>query len=138
MNKKSLIENADKFLDNSPVSIHFVNADGMIIWANQKELDVMGYTRDEFIDRPIMSLHTDKLVIFDILNKAADFNGVENYPAQIIHKDKSILYALITANAYKENDEFKHTRSYTSIISKEAYELFRQELVFKSNFKLQD
>lgn len=137
MNDKEFIESSDNLIENSPISIHFIDANGTILWANQKELSAMGYTAEEFFDKNIVDFHEDKLAILDVLNKAADFNGVETYPVRLVHKDKTTLYALITSNAYKEDGEFKHTRSYTNFISKEAYELFRQELVEKNNHKKQ-
>lgn len=127
MNGMEEFESAENLLRNSPICIHFINADGNIVWANQKELDSMGFSQEEFFNHSIVKFHYDQHVISDILNKAADFNGVENYPVRLVHKNKEIIYALITSNAYKENGEFKHTRSFTNMVPKEVYDIFKDK-----------
>ena len=35
------------FVENAVVGLHWVGADGRIIWANQAELDLLGYAQEE-------------------------------------------------------------------------------------------
>ena len=44
------------FLEASSICLHWVGADGTILWANQAELDLLGYRLDEFIGRNIAEL----------------------------------------------------------------------------------
>src|SRR5829696_5443463 len=37
------------FFENGPVGLHWVGTDGRILRANQTELDILGYTRDEYV-----------------------------------------------------------------------------------------
>lgn len=137
MSHNKIFESFEQVINLAPLGIHFVDANGIVLWANDQELKNLGYKAEEICGQAVSSFHEDPQAIADILNKTADFNGVQNYPVKLIHKNKQIIYALISANAYKENGEFKHTRSFTNLISKEAYEIFKQEQIIKNNFKLQ-
>ena len=33
------------FFQNAPIALHWLDATGHVIWANQRELDVLGYTQ---------------------------------------------------------------------------------------------
>src|SRR5687768_5647543 len=41
------------FVENVSVGLHWVGPDGIILWANQTELDLLGYTREEYIGHHI-------------------------------------------------------------------------------------
>ena len=43
-------------LDHAAEGLHWVGPDGTILWANQTELDLLGYTRDEYIGRGRMRM----------------------------------------------------------------------------------
>src|ERR1700747_1106390 len=55
------------FVETSTIGLHWVGADGTILWANQAELDLLGYTREQYIGRNIAEVHADEDVINDIL-----------------------------------------------------------------------
>ncbi len=57
------------FIDNAAVGLHWVGPDGTILWANDAELSLLGYRRDEYIGRNIADFHVDKTVIRDILRR---------------------------------------------------------------------
>ncbi len=39
------------FIENASVGLHWVGADGTILWANQAELDLLVYKHEEYIGR---------------------------------------------------------------------------------------
>src|ERR1700712_2845628 len=55
------------FIETSTIGLHWVGADGTILWANQAELDFLGYAREQYIGRNIAEFHADGPVINDIL-----------------------------------------------------------------------
>ena len=55
------------FIETSTIGLHWVGADGTILWANPAELDLLGYTREQYIGRNITEFHADGAVITDIL-----------------------------------------------------------------------
>jgi len=42
------------FFQNAPIALHWLSGEGIVLWANQTELDVLGYTAEEYIGQPIM------------------------------------------------------------------------------------
>ena len=48
------------FIENASLALHFVGDDGRIVWANQAELDLLGYTREELMSKPFIEfVHPD-------------------------------------------------------------------------------
>jgi PAS domain S-box-containing protein len=101
------------FVENATIGMHWVAADGCILWANQAELDLLGYTREEYIGRSITEFHAESEVIDDILCRLTNNEILYSYPARLRAKDGSIRDVLINSNVYWENGEFIHTRCFT-------------------------
>src|SRR4029079_5975029 len=78
------------FIETSTISLHWVGADGTILWANQAELDLLGYARDEYIGRNIVEFHADEPVIHDILACLGRGETLRDCPARLRHRDGSI------------------------------------------------
>jgi PAS domain S-box-containing protein len=115
------------FIETAPVGLHWVGADGTILWANQAELDLLGYTREEYIGRHIADFHADEDVTNDILARLTKNETLHDYEARLRCKDGSIRYVLISSNVRRENGEFIHTRCFTRDIteSKRSEEALR-------------
>ncbi|HSA81125.1 MAG TPA: PAS domain S-box protein, partial [Geminicoccaceae bacterium] len=105
------------FVENSAVGLHWVGPDGTILWANQSELDMLGYRREEYVGRHIAEFHADQPVIDDILARLLRNEQLNNYEARLRCKDGSIRHVLISSNVYSERGEFIHTRCITNDIT---------------------
>jgi PAS domain S-box-containing protein len=105
------------FIENSTVGLHWVGADGRILWANQAELDLLGYTREEYIGRPIAEFHADEPVIGDILSRLMNKETLHDYEARLRCKDGSVRHVLINSNVMWEDGKFVHTRCFTRDIT---------------------
>lgn len=116
------------FFENAPVGLHWVGADGTVLWANQAELDLVGYTRDEYIGRNIADFHADEEVINDILRRLTNKETLHSYEARLVCRDGSIKHVLISSNVFFEDGKFVHTRCFTRDITarKQAEEDLRQ------------
>lgn len=101
------------FIDNASLSLHCVDGNGIIAWANDTELKTLGYEKDEYIGRSIVDFHYDADVIDDILQRLGRFETLQNYPARMVCKDGSLVDVLINSNVYKKEGEFVHTRCFT-------------------------
>ncbi|MDZ7956931.1 MAG: PAS domain-containing protein [Aulosira sp. DedQUE10] len=112
------------FVENATVGMHWVEADGTIVWANQAELDLLGYTRSEYIGRSITEFHVDQEVINDILQRLSNNETLQNYEARLRCKDGSIRYVLINSNVLWQDGKFIHTRCFTRDIT-DLYEELR-------------
>jgi PAS domain S-box-containing protein len=107
------------FVENAAVGLHWVAADGTILWANQAELDLLGYTRDEYIGHHIGEFHADQDVINDILSRLSNKQTLRDYQARLRHKDGSIRHVRITSNVRWDKERFLHTRCFTRDITED-------------------
>jgi PAS domain S-box-containing protein len=102
------------FFENGAVGLHWVGPDGTILRANRAELDLLGYTRGEYVGRRISEFHADRPVVEDILHRLTRGETLSAYPAQMRCKDGSIKHVLIDSNVlWGKNGEFIHTRCFT-------------------------
>jgi PAS domain S-box-containing protein len=102
------------FFENGAVGLHWVGPDGTILRANQAELDLLGYTRGEYVGRKIAEFHADRPVVEDILRRLTLGETLSGYPVRMRCKDGSIKHVLIDSNVlWGKNGEFVHTRCFT-------------------------
>ena len=116
-NIKRQLGEVNDFIENAPVPLHWVNGSGIIIWVNQAELNLLGYEKNEYINKHISNFHADKEVIEDILTRLVNKKTLINYPARLKCKDGSIKPVLISTNVYWKDCEFIHTRCFTKDIT---------------------
>ena len=103
----------DDFLENAVLAIHWVAPDGTILWANKAELNLLGYTREEYIGHQIAEFHADQDACDDILRRLTAHEELQGYKARLRCKDGTIRYVRIHSNIFIENGEFVHTRCFT-------------------------
>lgn len=120
-------ERLEDFLENATVGIHLVDDAGNILYANRAELDLLGYSENEYIGKNIRDFHADQNVIENIFNKLVNKENLLNYEATLICKNGAKKNVLISSNVYYVNDKFVHTRCFTRDIThlKKAEKLLR-------------
>jgi len=101
------------FFENANVGMHWVSPDGIILRANQAELNLLGYRREEYVGRPIAYFHTDPATIDSILATMRTGAALTNRPARLRAKDGTIKDVLINSSAYREHGKLIHTRCFT-------------------------
>ncbi len=105
------------FVENANVGMHWVGPDGIILWANRTEMDMLGFTREEYIGRHIAEFHADQPVIESILRRLTNRETLHNCEARLRCKDGSIRDVLINSNVLWDGDKFVHTRCFTRDIT---------------------
>lgn len=105
------------FFENAAVALHWVGPDGIIMRVNQAELDMLGYTRDEYVGRHIAEFHVDQNVIEDILTRLDAGEVLQNYEARLRCKDGALKHVRISSSVYREDGKFIHTRCFTRDIT---------------------
>jgi len=106
------------FVETASVALHWVGPDGTILWANQAELDMLGYRREEYIGHNIAEFHVDEPVISEILVRLCRGERLREYEARLRAKDGSIRHVIIDSSVLFENGKFVHTRCFTRDITK--------------------
>ncbi|HZQ71665.1 MAG TPA: PAS domain S-box protein [Burkholderiales bacterium] len=101
------------FFDHAAIPMHWVDGNGVILRANDAELALLGYRREEYVGQKIARFHADGDVIRDILERLEQKETLRDYPARMLCKDGSIRHVRITSNVKWRGDEFVHTRCIT-------------------------
>lgn len=105
------------FVENANVGMHWVGPDGIILWANRTELEMLGVTAEEYVGHHIREFHADQAVIDDILDRLAKTETLHNYEARLRSKDGSCRDVLINSNVLLKDNKFIHTRCVTRDIT---------------------
>lgn len=103
----------EDFFDNCAIPLHLVAEDGTILRANDSELDMLGYSAEEYIGRSVADFHADADVIADVLERLKRGEALNNYPARLRAKDGAIRHVLITSNVRRSDREFLNTRCFS-------------------------
>lgn len=102
---------------NAPVGIHWIAQDGTILWANQQELDLLGYDRQEYIGRNGVDFHVDRKTAEDALHRLGTTRLPGNFAARLRHKDGSLRHVLISSSVHQKDGRFIHGRCFTQDIT---------------------
>lgn len=105
------------FFENAAMALHWVGPDGRILHANPAELDLLGYSREEYIGHHISEFHVQPAAIEEVLRRLTCGETVRNYRAALRRKDGSIRQVLIDSNVLWQDSKFVHTRCFTRDIT---------------------
>ncbi|KAJ1462234.1 hypothetical protein M885DRAFT_476303 [Pelagophyceae sp. CCMP2097] len=102
------------FFQNAPIAMHWLSADGIILWANNTELRVLGYTAEEYIGQPIMKFCPDETeMVLEIFKTLGSGASIKDVPVQFLAKDGRVVPLLIDSNVnYTKSGDFNHTRCF--------------------------
>lgn len=121
------------FFENAPMGIHWLGPDGVILRANKAELEMLGYSKEEFIGRNIREFHADMPLIANLLVRLDKGETIFDFEMHMRAKDGSIKDVLINGSSYFEGGALKHMRLFTRDITerkrvRERYEKIREDL----------
>ena len=118
-------ENPQDFINNSSIGIHAVSPEGIIVYANQYELEVLGYENEEYIGHHISEFQMDKPCLADMMERLGRFELLKNYPAKVKGK-MGIKYIIYNSSVYKKDGVFMHTRCYGTEVEELIYDVYMQ------------
>jgi len=101
------------FVENAAEGLHRVAGDGTILWANRAELQMLGYSWEEYVGHHIADFHVDAPVIEHILTTLASGGTLYDQPARLRCKDGSVKHVVIHSNGHFEDGQLRYTRCFT-------------------------
>ena len=102
------------FLNKAPIAMHWLSGTGHVLWANETEMNVLGYTAEEYIGQPIMNFCPDEQeLVLEIFKTLGTGNTIKDVPVRFRAKNGEIKHLLIDSNVnWNPDGSFKHTRCF--------------------------
>jgi len=112
----------EDFFENASVALHWVGPDGVIVRANQAELDLLGYAREEYVGQHVSRFHVDRDVIDEALSRLLRGDSLSKFPARMRCKSGSMKKVLIDSNSLWEDGRFVHSRCFMFDVTEQRRE----------------
>jgi len=106
-------EDLRDFVENAVEGLHSADANGIILWANQAELDLYGYARADFCGKPQAGFHVDTKAVEDMQRRLLRGETVRNFESEIRRRDGSFKRVSVNASGLWEDGTFVRSRCFT-------------------------
>ncbi|MGI8893639.1 MAG: PAS domain-containing sensor histidine kinase [Bacteroidia bacterium] len=123
------------YLENATIGLHWVDENGIIIWANNADFEMLGYKAEEYIGQPISLFHENKEALDEVLSKLKNKEIINKFETILNCKDGTKKNVIISTSALWENDKFIHTRCFTMDITEKRQ---AEELMSSMNTELEE
>ena len=112
------------FFNKAPIALHWLSSTGHVLWANETEMNVLGYTAEEYIGQPIMKFCPDEPeLVLKILKQLGSGKAIKDMPVRFRTKSGAIKHLLIDGNVdWTTDGSFGHLRDDTAHKIREALE----------------
>ncbi len=104
---------AADFCDQAAIPLCSIGADGTILWANRAELDLLGYSREEYVGRSFRDFHADPRTAEDFLRRLYNGETLRQFEARLRCRNGTSREVLIDANVQWEDRQFVRARCVT-------------------------
>lgn len=94
-------------------ALHKMDCEGKIVWANDAELDLLGYRPHEYIGHRVDEFHVDRQLCANMLDRLFGGARVLSQPARLRCGDGSIKDVLIHSNGWFADGRFLYSRCFT-------------------------
>jgi len=99
-----------EFFDNATVALQLVDAAGVIRRANQAQLDMLGYSVDEYVGRPLAAFVEDPATVEPMLERLRSGEILHNDPVRLRCKDGQVKHALASASGRRHDGRLLESR----------------------------
>jgi PAS domain S-box-containing protein len=99
------------------VSLLQVGADGIIQWANRAELELLGYSRQEYVGRKAAEFYADPSEGLKVLARLARGDTLRDYQTKLRARDGSLRDVLISSSADLLDGHLLQARLFTQDIT---------------------
>lgn len=126
------------FFENANIGMFWVAPDGMVLWANQYQLDSLGYSQHEFIGKNLVTFFTEPAQIRDLISRLEKDLPIEQQEFSLRAKDGSLHSVLLASNVFRDNGKLIHARFFVRDITdrkraEEALRIKEEELRLITN-----
>jgi PAS domain S-box-containing protein len=119
------------FLAEANVGLRWVSLDGRILWANQAEIDLLGYPADDYVGRHIGEFLVEPDTAIDLLGRLARQESLSAYETHVRTRDGSVKRVLVDGSVLVRDGRLVHgrlvTRDITGLMEREQAARHRVE-----------
>lgn len=105
--------------ETAAIAINWAAPDGTILWANQAELEMLGYQAEDYIGRNIAEFYVDAPALEEILGRLSRGERLRRCETRLRTKNGSIRYVVIDSTALFANGKLVHSRCFTRDITEQ-------------------
>jgi PAS domain S-box-containing protein len=106
-------------LENAVEGVQRIGAGQKILWANKALLNLLGYSRDEYVSHHLSDFFVDGNVCADYWRKLMQGEDIYDYPAELRCQGRSVKQVQIYSNGLWENGRFVHARCFVRAVSQQ-------------------
>lgn len=111
------------FVERAEVPMHWLALDGTIVWANDAELALLGYSRHDYVGRSIGEFCATDFDVQALLGRIEQGQVLRDCRLQLRASDGSVKTVLASANGYFVQGQLVHSRWVNQdITQREAHE----------------
>jgi PAS domain S-box-containing protein len=104
----SLEKTAAAAAEHAPGGLQQVDSEGVIVWANRAELEMIGWSHDEYIGKNAAEFYADPSEGAGIFARIASGEAVRDHRATLRARDGSLKNVLVNSNADIVNGRLVH------------------------------
>ena len=100
------LEELTHFVENAGIGLQWIGSDGIIQWANEAQLKMLGYAREEFVGHHAAEFKAEHELVPQILAELNRGKVVRDREAKLKCADGSIKTVVIDATVFSESGRF--------------------------------
>jgi PAS domain S-box-containing protein len=103
------------FFQRAPIALHWLSGTGHVLWANDTELQSLGYTAEEYVGHCITEFlcEGEEAQLGDVFRRLARGETIRNAAFRFRAKCGEIKYLVVDSNVnFNEDGSFRHTRCF--------------------------
>jgi len=110
---------AHDFFENGAIGVHWIDTDGIVVRANQAQLDLLDYSSGAFIGQPMRRFYASPEAFDDMLRRAIAGETLRNHEVRLLASDGSVRHGLMTCDAVFDTGAFQYLRCFTVDVTEE-------------------
>jgi PAS domain S-box-containing protein len=104
--------------EGAPIGLLRLRADGVIQWANPAQLELLGYTQEDYVGKSASEFYDNPAEGRDVLARLKRGDTLRDYETRLHARDGSMRTVLINSSAsYREDGTLLHARLFTHNIT---------------------
>ena len=110
---------AHDFFENGAIGVHWIDTDGIVVRANQAQLDLLDHGSGAFIGQPMRRFYASPETFDDMLRRAIAGETLRNHEVRLLASDGSVRHVLMTCDAVFDTGAFQYWRCFTVDVTEE-------------------